>query len=117
MTDVPSTPRGPMTNARRLRIFEAHKGLCIICKLKVRPPWTVEHVIPLGLGGEDIDSNCGPAHEDCRRAKDKTDVAAIARAKRRKAKHVGAFRRAGPPMPGSRASKWKKPFNRPAVLR
>jgi hypothetical protein len=49
----------------------------------------VEHLRALGLGGEDDDANCAPAHETCRRGKDKLDVSAIAKAKRVKAKHLG----------------------------
>jgi 5-methylcytosine-specific restriction protein A len=43
----------------------------------------------LGLGGADEDRNCAPAHEACRRDKDKLDVAAIAKAKRNKQRHLG----------------------------
>ena len=35
------------------------------------------------------DANCAPAHEKCRRIKDKDDVARIAKAKRVKAIHLG----------------------------
>lgn len=105
MTDVTTTKRRSMSWARRLRIFESTGGRCIICGDRidgVREPWTVEHVRPLGLGGADNDANCGPAHERCRREKDKDDVAAIARAKRRKAKHIGAKKPGGfrKPPPG-----------------
>jgi len=92
MTDVGTTPRGNMGRMRRLRIWEAHKGVCILCKRKidgVREAWIVEHVRALVLGGTDTDDNCGPAHEDCRRAKDKADVASGAKAKRMKARHLG----------------------------
>lgn len=92
MTDVSATPRRAMSPARRLRIWEEHKGVCIICREPIngiREAWTIEHDRALGLGGADTDDNCGPAHERCRREKDKADVSAIARAKRRKAKHVG----------------------------
>lgn len=92
MTDVGTTKRGSMTPARRLRIWEAHKGICCLCGKKidgVRDKWTVEHLRALGLGGEDTDANCAPAHEACRRGKDKVDVSAIAKAKRVKAKHLG----------------------------
>lgn len=96
MTDVPTTPRKPMSDMRRLRIWEAQKGICVICDLKIdgaREKWTIEHIVPLGLGGEDSDWNCAPAHEHCRRQKDKTDVKAIAKAKRMKAKHLGIKKR------------------------
>ena len=92
MTEVVTTRRKAMSAMRRLKIWEAHGGICILCKMKIsggQEAWTVEHVIPLGLGGKDEDDNCGPAHETCRRVKDKTDVADIARAKRRKAKTIG----------------------------
>lgn len=92
MTDVGTTKRKPMTPARRLRIFEDHKGVCVLCLNKidgVREPWTIEHLICLGLGGKDEDANCAPAHETCRRDKDKLDVAAIAKAKRVKQRHIG----------------------------
>ena len=44
----------------------------------VREQWTVEHLRALGLGGEGVDWNCAPAHEHCRRGKDKDDVGRIA---------------------------------------
>ncbi len=96
MGDVGTTRRRSMTTTRRLRIFEAHGGRCCLCGRKidgVREPWTIEHIRALGLGGADEDSNCAPAHEDCRRQKDKADVAAISKAKRRKAKHLGIKRK------------------------
>lgn len=106
-SDVPTTPRRPMTDARRLRIWEREKGVCCLCGLKidgVREKWIVEHKIALGLGGADEDENCGPAHERCRRVKDKADVPMIAKAKRMKAKHLGIRKRTSfpKPPPGSR---------------
>lgn len=91
MTDVGTTRRGSMSAMRRLRIFEAGRGICILCEQQIRAgdTWTVEHIRALALGGEDADSNCGPAHETCRRLKDKADVSSIAKAKRAKAKHFG----------------------------
>src|SRR6478736_10123981 len=91
-SDVGTTPRRAMSPMRRLRIFEQHAGRCVLCdcRIKAGDMWTVEHLRALALGGEDVDENCGPAHEACRRIKDKTDVASIAKAKRVKAKHYGA---------------------------
>lgn len=107
-TDIGTTPRKPMSQMRRLRIWEAHKGVCILCKRKingVREEWIIEHVRALVLGGADSDENCAPAHEDCRRDKDKVDVAAGAKAKRMKARHIGIKKPSR--MPGSRNSRWK----------
>ncbi len=112
MTDVPTTPRRGMSGRRRLKIWERHRGVCIICRLKImRPPWTVEHIIPLGLGGTDTDDNCGPAHEDCRRKKDKADMRSIAKAKRMKARHIGIKKRSG------FQTKYRKKMNGEVVLR
>lgn len=92
MTDVSTTRRKSMTPTRRLKIFEQHHGVCCLCNMKidgVREPWIVEHLICLGLGAPDADDNCAPAHETCRREKDKIDMAMIAKAKRNKARHIG----------------------------
>jgi 5-methylcytosine-specific restriction endonuclease McrA len=109
--EVATTPRRAMSPMRRLKIWEEHKGICILCGLKidgVREPWIIEHKRALVLGGTDTDDNCGPAHETCRRTKDKADVADGARAKRRKAKMLG-IRKASTfpkPPPGFKFS-WK----------
>lgn len=112
MTDVGTTKRRPMTPARRLRIFEAHGGKCCLCDNKidgVREAWTIEHLVALGLGGADEDKNCGPAHETCRRDKDKLDVVAIAKAKRVKQRHIGLK----PAKPAKIASRGFPPSSKP----
>lgn len=113
MSDVGTTPRRAMSAMRRLKIFEAGRGVCILCDRRIRAgdTWTVEHIRALALGGEDVDANCGPAHEACRRLKDKTDVAAIAKSKRMKAKHYGIKG------PSVFRSKWRKKVNGEVVLR
>lgn len=115
MTDVGTTRRKPMSPMRKLRIWEAHGGRCVICGLKIdgtKGNWIVEHVRALVLGGEDTDENCGPAHEDCRRVKDKADVAAGARAKRRKMKMLGIKKR-----PAFRHPTLRREMNGEVVLR
>lgn len=93
MTDVATTHRRSMSPTRRLRIWEAHKGVCIICSLPIdgaREKWIVEHIRALALGGADEDANCGPAHASC--ADQKThdqDMPAITKAKRQKLKALG----------------------------
>ncbi len=92
MTDVPTTRRKSMSPSRRLRIWEAHSGRCCLCGQKIdgsREKWIVEHIRALGLAGEDTDDNCAPAHETCRRVKDKEDMAMIAKAKAMKRHHLG----------------------------
>lgn len=52
----------------------------------------------------------------CHRPKTAIDKGVIAKAVRREANSLG-FAKARNPMPGSKASRWRKPFNGPAVLR
>ncbi|MGV1913822.1 HNH endonuclease [Agrobacterium vitis] len=114
MTDIGTTKRRPMTPARRLRIWEAHGGKCCLCGQQIdgaREPWIIEHLTCLGLGGADEDKNCGPAHEACRRDKDKLDVQAIAKAKRVKQRHLG-IKAAKPPIRGASFPKTEKAANR-----
>lgn len=119
MTDVGTTPRKPMSPMRKLRIFEAHGGICILCGLKIHggrgEKWIVEHVRALVLGGEDTDANCGPAHETCRRVKDKADIASASKAKRMKAKHLGIKRRST--FPCGRNTPFKKRMDGSVVRR
>lgn len=110
MTDVGTTHRGSMPQSRRLRIWEAHRGVCCLCGQKidgVRQRWIVEHIRPLELGGEDSDTNCAPAHEYCAIEKTKIDHVMAAKAKRVKARHLGLAKTTSRPFPGSRASGWK----------
>ncbi len=92
MTDVGTTKRKAMTPARRLRIFEAHSGVCVTCKLPIKAgdKWFIEHIRALELGGDDTDENCGPAHTiTCKAVKDADDHHRAAKAKRVKQRHLG----------------------------
>lgn len=111
------TDRRSLSPMRKLRIFEDAGGICHICGTKIfGKGWEAEHVIPLALGGVDDDSNLRPAHKACHGDKTKADNASWSKAKRIRAKHVGAFQSASPMM-GSKASGWKKPFGKPAERR
>lgn len=92
------TPRGRMSSKRRQHIFSenstAHNlAPCCICGRLIHrhnDVWIVEHKRALGLLGSDSNPNCAPAHETCRREKDKEDLARIAKAKRQEAAGVAA---------------------------
>lgn len=110
-TDVPTTPRKAMSPMRRLRIWEAHKGVCVLCKRKidgVRERWIVEHIRALVLGGADEDANCGPAHESCGTVKTKADNASWTKAKRVKSKHLGLKKASGFRKPSGVRFDWKR---------
>ncbi len=85
------TKRRTLSPMKRLAVFEANRGRCHICDTRIFPGdlWEVEHIIPLALGGADEPSNIGPAHKVCHAFKTAVNVAEIARAKRRKARHIG----------------------------
>ncbi len=106
------TPRRPLTAKQRLKLFIAHDGKCCVCggKIGVHEKWIDEHKLPLWLGGTNDESNRAPAHVSC--AREKTDKEATERAKGRSVaeKHYGA-KKSKRPMPGSRASGWKKTFS------
>jgi 5-methylcytosine-specific restriction enzyme A len=75
----------------RARIFAANCGCCHLCegKIAVGEKWDVEHVIPWALTRDDSDANLRPAHVKCHAVKTAKDVGDIARAERRRAKHLG----------------------------
>lgn len=89
--DVGTTPRKPLTPTQRLRLFEAHKGVCCCCGLYIKAGerWIDEHIIPLALGGTNDLENRAPAHEKCAALKTKDDMERIAKAKRQKRAHLG----------------------------
>lgn len=115
------TKRKSISTRDRVRIFLLHGGICHMCNTKidgVRERWEVSHDIPLELGGADDDQNRKPAHYDCHRKHTaEVDIPAIAKSNRIRAKHTGAKAASRNPMPGSRASKYKRRMDGTIVLR
>lgn len=90
--DVGTTRRKKMTKSRALKIWEARKGICWFCNVKIdatREKWFIEHPRALEMGGSDDDSELWPAHWEHKAAKDAADHKAAAKAKRAKAAHLG----------------------------
>jgi len=115
--DVGTTKRSKMTPSRALRIFEAHKGICVLSGLRIGPrdDWFIEHIIALELGGKDEESNMGPALYVRKAKKDAADHSAAAKSKRIKQRHLGI--RKPSRFPASRDSRWKKKLNGEVVRR
>lgn len=112
--DLGTTPRRKLSTRDRLKVFEAHGGVCALCGGKIdgsRETWIVEHLRALGLAGEDAPENMAPAHEHCAAAKTKDDVARIAKAKRVKVRHIGARAPSRNPVPGSRNTPFRRRMN------
>ena len=102
----------------RVALFQKHDGTCHLCggKIHAGEAWECEHVIPFAMGGADTEDNWRPAHTKCHKAKTVKDVADIAKAKRREARHIGA-KVSKTPMPFGKGSKWKRKMDGSVVLR
>lgn len=111
--------RKPRPAKERARLFELHGGLCHICggKINVGEAWELEHVIPFEFAQDDTDENVKPAHVACHKVKTADDVKDIAKARRRREKHFGFRPPSKSPMPGSKASKWRRKMNGEVVPR
>ena len=112
--------RRKLSPKQRLAIFMRDGGRCHICSglIQVGKSWDLDHIIALALGGEDVDENLAPVHaKTCHRTKSTGgDVPALAKAKRREARHKGAYR-SKRPMPGGRDSPWKRRMDGKVVRR
>jgi 5-methylcytosine-specific restriction endonuclease McrA len=105
----------------RLRVFERCGGMCHISGIRIRAgdAWELDHVKALCNGGENRESNLAPALAEKHKAKTALDVAEKSRDRRIKQKHLG-MRPANKwktPVPGSRASPFKKKLDGTVVRR
>jgi 5-methylcytosine-specific restriction protein A len=119
--DVPEwigeTPDTPVPLRVRMRVYEARGGKCACCGVPIAgKPWEIDHSIPLIHGGKNRESNLQPLLTEHHRIKTHADVQTKARTARIKAAHLGVKAK-GRPMPGSKASKFKRKINGQVVLR
>ncbi len=83
------TPRIRLNRAQRDATFERQHGICDICKLPIWPKsFHVDHIVPRGLGGSNQPDNLRALHRRCHDTKTPSDIAAIAKTKRRAAVHA-----------------------------
>ena len=110
--------RQEFPKAVKIAAFRRSEGRCEECTAKLFPGNVqYDHVIPDGLGGEPTLTNCMVLCRACHGLKTaKTDVPAIARAKRREARHVNAEKRKGTWGCG-RNTPWKAKIGGRTVLR
>ena len=103
----------------RLRVFEAHGGICHLSgrRIQAGEPWDCDHVVALVNGGEHRESNLAPALRDKHREKTAKDVREKSIVRRKRMKSIGIAPKNGRPMPGSKASKFKRKMNGEVVLR
>lgn len=75
----------------RVRVFDAHGGICAACKLKIKTgeDWQLDHAAALINGGLNQESNLQPLHIECHVEKTGEDVAEKSKTYRMRAKHLG----------------------------
>lgn len=60
----------PSESYDRRAIYDQYDGICHLCALPVGlGEYTLDHVVPLALGGPDIAENLRPAHRSCNSSK------------------------------------------------
>lgn len=106
-------PRKPLTDQQKARLFLERGCRCHRCKRKLGPSdtWSDEHIIALENGGTNAWENRDISCSWCKPLKDAEDHKKAA-----KGRHVATSciiprsqrRRKGRPMPGSKASGWKR---------
>jgi 5-methylcytosine-specific restriction endonuclease McrA len=102
----------------KVRIFERHQGICHLTKRRIRAgeAWDCDHVIALCNGGEHREGNLAPALRQPHREKTAEDVRVKSKIARIRKRHLG-IATARRPMPGSKASGWKKRMDGTVVRR
>jgi 5-methylcytosine-specific restriction protein A len=102
----------------RVRIFDKCKGRCAQCTRVIRGgQWQADHVVALINGGEHREHNLQCLCTDCHKTKTAGDVAVKSKIARVRAKHLGIKNRNSRPIPGSKASGWKRTFSNGWVRR
>lgn len=93
----------------RLRVFDRADGVCHLSGRKIRAgeKWELEHVVAISNGGEHRESNLSPALADPHKEKTRLDRKEKATRDRKRKKFLG-MKNSKHPMPGSKASPWKR---------
>lgn len=92
----------------RLRIFNAHNGICHLSgrKIAAGEVWELEHIKALILGGEHRESNLAPALVEPHKRKTAMEMAVKAKIDRVAKKHLGINKPKGFPKPKDMKFNW-----------
>lgn len=103
---IGKTDDAPIPPRVRLRVFEAHGGICHISgrRIQAGEPWDCDHIVALVNGGMHRETNLAPALRDKHREKTALDVREKSIVRRKQMKSLGIAPKKGRPMPGSKAS-------------
>lgn len=115
---VGKTPDTPAPPRVRLRVFEAHNGICALTGRKIMPgdTWELDHKQALANGGENRESNLQPVLKEAHKKKTALDVAQKSKDRRVRSKHL-SIHKSKSPLPGGRDDKFKRKINGSVVLR
>lgn len=85
-------------------------GKCESCGADLAPGrYQFDHIVPAGLGGAATLENCAVLCRNCHSNKThNVDRPRMAKADRGRKKHLGIKKLRGQPMPGTKASGWKR---------
>lgn len=108
-----TTPRKRLTDQQRAKLFLDHDGRCYICTRRIRPgeQWEDEHVQSLENGGSNDIENRRPVCKNCHAPKTAEDRKLAAKTRAVAVAHIippSQRQKRGPPIPGSKRSKFKR---------
>ena len=110
-----ATDDSPVPPRVRLRIIERQENRCVLCTREItrQNPAEIDHRVPLILGGQNAEHNlwalCAvPCHQD----KTKSEVKVKAKVAKARMAKAGIKQTSRNPVPGSKASKWKRAYNK-----
>lgn len=118
----PMDPRTKLTRKQIAELFLRQDGRCPLCGQKLQTKghepveFNDEHMLARWRGGSEATSNRALVCRPCARGKTSEEAPELAKMKRVRDKHIGA-KRSQNPLPGSKASGWRKPLNGPAERR
>jgi len=115
---IGKTPGSKCPDHVSLRIWERCEGRCHISGDKIQrgDKWDLDHIIALCNGGENRESNLAPALRARHCEKTAADVAERAKVDRIRKRDIG-LTKPSRPIPGSKASGWKKTFSGEVIRR
>lgn len=116
---IGATPDTPIPARVRLRVFDAHGGVCHLTgrKIQAGEAWDCDHVVALINGGENRESNLAPALREAHRAKTREDVAVKAKVASVRKKHLGLKPKSPRAFATNRDGAWKAKIGGGRVLR
>lgn len=116
---IGKTDDTPIPQRVQDRVCAKSNDACVTCSRRVggklKPE--IDHTIPLILGGKNRESNLQLLCNECHGLKTKRDVKIKAKVARVRQKDLGIRKTSSNPMPGSKASKFKKRVDGTVVLR